>query len=121
MAKIVLAALDRYPLRRAGLGEVLVERGSERGMEIEDVLAPVATFVELLLHRHGEAGLDVLERDAVLRTLGSRERRLNLRQFKLEHVGEDGVRRRLGAVHALSLAVSGEQGEMRGRPAGIRR
>src|SRR5262249_23133415 len=78
MAEIVLAALDRYPLRRAGLGEVLVERGSERGMEIEDVLAPVATFVELLLHRHGEAGLDVLERDAVLRTLGSCERRFDL-------------------------------------------
>src|SRR5262249_56162815 len=77
VAEIVLAALDRYPLRRAGLGEVLVERGSERGMEIEDVLAPVAAFVELLLHRHGEAGLDVLERDAVLRTLGSCERRLD--------------------------------------------
>ena len=73
-------------------------------MEIEGVLAAVAAFVELLLHRHGEAGLDVLERDAVLRALGSGERRLDLRQFELEHVGEDRIRRRLGAVHALRLA-----------------
>src|SRR5262249_8270005 len=71
MAEIVLAALDRYPLRRAGLGEVLVERGSERGMEIEDVLAPGATLLDLLAQRNGEACLAVLEGRAVLRTLGS--------------------------------------------------
>ena len=90
-------------------------------MEVEDVLAPVAAFVEFFLHRHGEAGLDVLERDSVLRTLGSCQRRFDLRQFELEHVGEDRIRRRLGAVHALRLAVGGHQVEVRGRAAGIRK
>src|SRR5262249_35734203 len=121
MAKIVLAAFDPYPLRRAGLGEVLVERRGERRMEIEDLLAPVAAFVELFLHRPGEGGLDVLEGDAVRRALGYCERRLDLRQFELEDIGKYRVRRRLGAVQTLRLAIGGDQSEVRGRPAGIRK
>src|SRR5262249_60838428 len=70
VAEVVRAAFNRDSLRRAGLGEILVERGRERRMEMEDVLTPVAAFVELFLHRHGEAGLDVLERVAALVTLG---------------------------------------------------
>ncbi len=89
-------------------------------MQVEDVLAAIAALVELLLHRQGEAGLDLLERDAVLRALGPGERGLDLRQLELEHVGEDGVRGRLGAVHALRLGVGGDQRDLRCRPAGIR-
>src|SRR5258707_607137 len=49
VAEVVVAAFDRNALRRAGLGEILVERGGERGMEVEDLLAAVAALVELLL------------------------------------------------------------------------
>ena len=61
MAEIVLAAFDRHALGRAGLGEILVERGGERGVEIENLLAAVAALVELLHHRLRKAGLHLLE------------------------------------------------------------
>ena len=120
VAEIVVAALDRVTApARAGLGEVLVERRRrDRRMQREHVLAAaVGALVELLLHRHREARLDVLERDAVLRPLRAGERRLDLRQLELEHVGEDRIGRRLGAVHALRLGIGGDQRD-RARPGG---
>ncbi len=122
VAEIVVAAFDRVTAAaRAGLGEILVERRrGDRRMQREHVLAAaVGALVELLLHRHGEARLHVLERDAILRALRSRERRLDLRQLELEHVGEDRIGRRLGAVHALRLGIGGDQRDALGRAAGV--
>ena len=44
-----------------------------------------------------EARLDLLQRDAILRTLRAGERRLDAAEFELEHVGEDRIGRGLGA------------------------
>ena len=48
-------------------------------MNIEDVFASVAAFVELFVHGQREPSLDVLERDTVLRALRSGQGRLDLR------------------------------------------
>src|ERR1700680_4210164 len=119
MTEVMVATFDRDALGWTGLGEILVQRGRERWMQIKDLRSAVTALVELLLHCHGEAGFDVLERNAVLRPLGSGKRGLDLRKLELEHIGEDGVRRRSGAIQALGLGVSGDQCDLRGRPAGI--
>jgi len=79
VTEIVLTARNWNPLRRTCLGEALVEGCSERGMNIEDVFASVAAFVELFVHGQREPSLDVLERDTVLRALWSGQGRLDLR------------------------------------------
>ena len=95
----------------ARLVEVLVHRGGERRMQIEDHPCPaaVAALVELLVHRGDEARLDLLERDAILRALRAGERRLDAAELELEHVGEDRIERGLDAIHALRLGVGRDQ------------
>ncbi len=89
-------------------------------MQREHVLAAaVGALVEFLLHRHGEARLHVLERDAILRALRTGKRRLDLRQLELEDVGEDRIGRRLGAVQALRLGIGGDQRNPLGGTAGV--
>src|SRR5947209_614425 len=88
-------------------------------MEIKNIGTAVAPLVEFLFHRGGELGSHILERDAVLWTLGPGKRRLDLRQFELEHVGKDRVRRRLGAEYALRLGIGGNECNLRSRPSGV--
>ncbi len=95
MAEIMGAALDRQPLRK------------------------LRALAELLVERSGEAVLGVLEGDAVLRALGAGQRWLDLRQLELEHVGEDRIGRRLGAVEALCLGIGGDQRDAVGAAPGV--
>ena len=74
-----------------------------------DALLQLVGLVEFLVHRVGEAGLDVLQRDAVLRALGAGERRLDRGEIELEHVGEHRIGRGLDAEHALRLGVGRDQ------------
>src|ERR1700704_889866 len=82
-------------------------------------LADLAALAELLVQRSGEAVLEILEGDAVLRTLGPSERGLDLRQLELEDVGEDRVRRGLGAEQTLRLGIGRHQGDAIRGAAGV--
>ena len=119
MTEVVRPAADRHALVRARLAKVLVERRGQRRMQVENRLAAVGRFGELLFHRQRKAVLDLLERNAVLRPLGPGKRGLDLRELELEHVGEHRVGRGLGAVHALRLGIGLNQRDALGRAAGV--
>ena len=84
-----------------------------------NALVHLGRLVEFLVHRPGKPVLDLLERDAVLRPLRPGERRLDRRQFELEHVGKYRVWRVLGAIHALRLGIGDDQRDKIRRAAGV--
>ena len=74
-----------------------------------NALVHLGSLAEFLVHRRSKAALDLFERHPVLRALRPSERRFDRGKLKLEHLGEDRIRRRLGVVHALRLAVGQHQ------------
>ncbi|OWK23562.1 hypothetical protein AJ87_34345 [Rhizobium yanglingense] len=58
------------------------------------------------VHRRGETGRDVFERDAALRTLRTCHRRHDVAEVELQRVGEDEVGTIAFAPHALRLRIS---------------
>ena len=85
VADVVVLALDRHALLDLG------------------------TLVEFLVHRIGKAGFHFLQRDAILRTLRTGQRRLDRAEIELEDVGEHRIGRGLDAEHALRLGIGRHQ------------
>ena len=81
--------------------------------------AGLAGLAEFLVERLDEGRLRLLEQHAILRALGPGDRRLDRAEVELEQIGEDRVRRSLGAIEALRLGVGFDQRDESGRAAGV--
>ena len=76
-------------------------------------LVALAVF---LVEGLGEGGSGAGKRHAILRTLRSRDRRLDIAEVEMERLGEDGVRRIAVAIEPLRLRIGFDQRDAFARP-----